>query len=869
MQDKKSNPSMIALDLLEILLLKSVDFGALGDYEEQFHRIAVKNGKISANSWLWMQVIIAFPVFFYNSFYGSIIMFKNYMKVALRNLRRQKTYALVNIAGLAAGMAVFVFFAMSGGTKLNADRFHENADRMYGVVQVLPSETEGESHNAYTPLPMLPALINEIPEIEKGLRILQPGIMTLRRDNDSFYESSILFVDNDFFNFFSFELKYGNPEAVLSQPNSIVISERVVLKYFGDEDPVGKVLTIENKLDLTVTGVAKDFPRTSSIRFEFLIPLEAAKSLITGLDDWESRRMFSIAQLAEGVDHRTLGDKLDRFMTGYIDQTPESPKDLYLFPFGDFRLHSDHIESIINSTNPAIVYVSIIFGGLLLAVVSINFINLSIARYMYRAKEIGLRKVVGAKRSQLFMQFLGESILISLIAIPFAVLFYELMQPVISSLLGGFSSIGLISGVSNSMVNYPFMIKYLFLAALIVGIFSGLYPALFLSKFHPVEIFSGSPSAIKSRGRGRRLMIILQFSFSVVFILIAGVLQNQAKVLLGSDFGFDRENVAVVRVANEIHSDIKMIENELSRHPGVISVSAAGGIPVIWAPEVQAIPDNKVDEAFNINAYGVDYDFIELMGIEIVKGRSLSEKTGDENSFVINEEVARRLNWVNPIGRQLSFGDKSGLVVGVVEDFVFTDVGFEIPLSVFYLEKENLNSVFLKYSEGTDVSKLKEDMKESWMGIFPNVPFESFTMEEHFSGFFGVIESIVGLLSVIGFTAMLFAALGLLGIASYLVEKRTKEIGIRKVLGSSNIKSIWVLIKEFIVLVAVSNLIAFLLIYFGWKWVLQFGLLFVTGISPSVYIIALLVSGLSAGVAVTSQTFKAVNANPVDTLRYE
>ncbi len=869
MGSTKTKPPKIAENLLDFLLLTSEEFGALGDYEEQYNRIAENRGEASAVIWYWIQVVLSFPVFLYNSIYGSMIMIKNYLKVALRNMKRQKSFSIINIIGLAAGMAGFIFFAMSGATKLNSDNFHKNADRMYGVVQVLPSETEVEEHNAFTPVPLLPAILDEYPEAEAGMRIMPAGRVTLSRKENSFYESGVLFVDQNFFDFFNFKLINGNPGSVFSQPHSIVLNEKMVIKYFGDEDPLGKVITIGNDLNLTVTGVAEDFPRTTSIRYEFLVPIEAARSITGGMQNWDQRKVFSMVMLSENTERKDFESKLGSLRARYNNEVQDMPNKLYLFPFLDFRLHGGEIESIINPSPAGIVYVTIIMGSLLLVIVSINFINLSIARYMYRTKEIGLRKVVGARRGQLFRQFIGESLLMSLIAIPFSILIYETIQPLITSLLGGISNIGMISNQSNSIINYPFMLKYLLGAALIVGFFSGYYPALVLSKFQPVDVIGGKTSTARNKGRGRKLMIILQFSFSILFILIAGVMRNQAGEIFRSDFGYNRENVAFVRIASEIRTDYNAINSELSKNPGILHSSACGEVPFIWAPKVEAIPENNEDNAISLNAYSVDYDFIEVMEIEILEGRSFVRERGDENSFIINKSAAEKLKWTNPLGKQLEFHGKVGTIIGVADDFIFTDIVFEIPNSVLYLGSDNLNCLVMKFSAGTDFSKLKDSMKKSWTDMVPNVPFEAFTMEEYFRGFFGVADSVVGLINVIGFTAMLFSVLGLLGVSSYLVEKRTKEVGIRKVLGATNFSSIWVLIREFVILVVISYSIASILIFIGWKKVLELGLLFITDIDPAVYLIAAIVSIASAVIAVTSQTIKAVRTNPVDSLRYE
>jgi putative ABC transport system permease protein len=317
-------------------------------------------------------------------------MFKSYLLVALRNLKKQKIFSLINIIGMAVGMAGFAIFALTAGVKLNADKFHKNADNIYSIVQVLPTANKDEQHTAFTAAPLLPALRSEFPEIKDALRIFSAGKMSLRRQRESFYEHNILFVDPNFLTFFTYEMITGNPETALSEPNSIVLSEAAAFKYFGSSDPIGKVLTLEKKTDLKVTGILKNIPRTSSIRFEFLVSMETSRTLFNLMNDWKVNQHTTFVLLPGGYDKSRLEEKLPAFIDKYIADSPVSPKRMYLFPLPDFRLKGGHITSYLASSNVTSVIIVLSIGVLLLVVVCINFINLSVARYMQRTKEVGL-----------------------------------------------------------------------------------------------------------------------------------------------------------------------------------------------------------------------------------------------------------------------------------------------------------------------------------------------------------------------------------------------------------------------------------------------------------------------------------------------
>ncbi len=797
-------------------------------------------------------------------------MIKSYVLIALRNLKKQKAYSLINIIGMAVGMAGFILFALMAGVKLRADKFHENADRIYSVVEVFQTESKEDRHLAFTPGPMAEALRAEFPDIVDVTRVYPAGRVTLKREEDSFFERSMLFVDPSFLSVFSFDMAAGNPETALREPYSMVMSEAAAEKYFGDDDPIGKVLTLQKDIIVTVTGVSKNITRTSSIRFDFLVSLETVRAISGILDDWSVHRMATFLLAPERFDKARFEEQLPAFLSRHFADSTDSPQQMYLYPFLDFRLKSQHIASLMGSSSPASVYIMFSIGVLLLLVVSINFINLATVRSMHRTKEIGLRKVIGARRPQLILQFLGESTVLSFIAIPFAIILYEIIHPLFYAYMGDIILVSFIPQVSNSIWNYPFLLKYLVVAAILTGIFSGLYPAIFLSSFQPLHVLKENFKPGRKKKRGSKAMIVFQFSLSVVFIACAALLKYQTGHLLEADFGYNRERVAFVQLGKESLGKLDVLKTEIARHREVLHVAAAGNLPLVWdSPTPVHLPEAAEDESFTMEAYGVDYGFIETLQLQITEGRAFAKDFADKNSLILNQTAVNKLDWENPLGKQLMVGDKTGTVIGIADDFLFADIGFEMPPAVLYLEPENFNVLLIRYSSADGFPDLRKYIKEQWVSLMPNQPFECLTLSEYFGRVFGLLGKLTGFLNMIGMTAVLFSCLGLMGLATYLTERRTKEIGIRKVLGASSWNIMWKMTREFLLLVGVANVFALGLVYFGWNKALQSGLLFITPINAGTYILAVSVSLFAAFLAVASQTLRAAWANPANSLRYE
>jgi putative ABC transport system permease protein len=424
--------------------------------------------------------------------------------------------------------------------------------------------------------------------------------------------------------------------------------------------------------------------------------------------------------------------------------------------------------------------------------------------------------------------------------------------------------------VSFSMWGYPFLFKYFLATTILVGFISGIYPAFYLSSFRPLLVLKGRYESGRKRRLGSKTMIIFQFIFSIIFIAFAGIINGQFENLKTSNFGFSRTGIAAISLSEETRSNRQLLQNEFSQNPEISSISASANLPIVWiSPSRVSETDKGTEESITMQAYGVDYNFVEMLDIGIIKGRSFSREFTDDNSLIISETAASKLGWDNPLGKRLTIDDRTGTVVGVAKDFVFGDIGFEMEPAILIMEKENLNYMLLKFSSTTSFKSLRDKLKRQWAGIVPNLPFECTTLDEYFQNTLGLMNKLAGFFNLIGFIAIFFSSLGLFGLTSYMIERRTKEIGIRKVLGANLNRIFWVISREFLILVAIANVVGLSIIYIAWNRLLQTGLLFITGIGPETYIAVISITFFIAVIAVASQTFKATLSNPVDTLRHE
>ncbi len=789
-------------------------------------------------------------------------MIKNYLTISWRNITKHRVYSVITMSGLVLGLGVFILFALLLFSQSDFDTFHKNSKRIFSIVQVLPRGVEKDHHSAITPAPLKEALLAEFPEIEKAARFFPPGRTVVRHGEKTFYENGVRFADADFLSIFSFAFIKGEPETALAKPYSIVLTKASAIKYFGDEDPLGNSLTLNNDFDGVVTGIIEDTPENSSIRFDFLVSFETAAAMNVRLDDWGLSNQATFLLLSDGVIPTKLDGKLSSLIQKFYPDSPESPKRLYLHPLPDFLLNSSEIECYWNTAQMSQTAIWIV-AILLLIIACINFMNLSTARYALRANEVGMRKVIGARRIQLIKQFLGESIFMAFISFPAAILFSELARPGLIALMGGGIFIA-------SVWEFPGVLILTFGVTIITGFVAGSYPAFYISAFQAVQVFRGRLIRGKRGSRFRKILVVTQFTFSIILILMTIITIQQNNHNRNVDLGFDRKGIMVANISPDARDQYDVLKKELARHTDIVSVSAAAALPIEWDTEQLVVPEGvNEDNALNMNTYGVDYGFVEMLGLEIRQGRSFSREFADLNRFIINEKAAEQLQWADPIGKQLAFGEKNGSVIGVVKDFHFKSIYLsKISPTVLYLAPENLNYLYVKVASPDKMAGATEHLRKQWRAIVPDLPFEYETLESAFinrlSG-----DKTAEMTGTLGLLAIFLSCLGLFGLSSYAVERRIKEIGIRKVLGASVSGIIQMLVRDFVKLVVVANIIAIPIAYFIMKRLIHFLYSYPTTIGAGVFVLCSVLSLLVALITVSSQTIKSALLNPAETLRYE
>lgn len=792
-------------------------------------------------------------------------MILNYYKIAVRNICKHKVYSFINIAGLALGLSIFSMAALLLEFHFSFDKFHKDYDQIYSVVQTFAKPDKKVDHSARTPAPLKQLLAGEFSEIEDVTRWIYLDEMTVTYKDKRFHEkgATAMAVDSNFLSFFSFALITGEPETVLSEPNSVVLTESAARKYFGNESPVGKTLTVllYSELPFKVTGVTKDAPLNSSLQYQLLF----SSNTFNFDNNWHIWGA-TFVKLAGRADAARLQQKFPGFIEAHLAGLTMVPKELYLLPLADLHLRSFQVEGVWHKDVQDAYLLVLAAGIAMLLVVCFNFMNLATAQYVTRFREVGVRKVMGGSQLQLMGQFLGESVLMALIAFPLAIVLNELMRPLFDALVGN----DIIGRIGPRLLKSPMMLLKCLAATIAVGLVAGSYPALFLSRFRPVKILRGDLQTGKKGVRFRQVLVVAQFIVSIFCIIFAISIIKLNNYFYQLDLGYRRDNVLVARVGyGKLSPDLEPLKNELKKHPKIVSLSAAPWTPVGWDTAFRVVPEGESErDAWTWNVYGVDYDYIELLEMKMARGRSFSRDYDESSSLIINETAARQLGWQNPIGRQLTVRDFKGVIVGVVNDFHFADLFSGIRPSVMYIRKDFLQFLYIKLSHPPD-SAVIEYIKAKWRRYIPDLPFEYSTLDEHFMDMYFPLKQFGMLIGFIGLIAIFFSCLGLFGLSTYATRRRIKEIGIRKAHGACVPDIVRHLLTDFLRLVFVANAIALPITYYATKKILHEIQTYPIKIGVNVFMLVGILSLLVAFAAVIYQTYKAARTNPVEALRYE
>ena len=787
----------------------------------------------------------------------------NYIKTALRAIRRQKGYSLINISGLAIGLTVCMLIVLWVADEWSFDRFHTNANRIYRVYRN-ESATQRKATSVLTPPPMAAALKRDFPEVIKATRFgwWRRSLVTYK--DKSFNEPGFRNVDPDFFTMFSFLLVKGDPETVFENPYSIVLTEKTAAKYFGEEDPIGKTLTVNNSYDVIITGVIRNESLNSSLEFDFLSPFEILLKESIGennADNWGFNSFGTYVMLESSASVENLNQKL----TGYLKKYAEEDTDeLVLQPLTDIHLFSNLGHDLHN--RGAIKYVWI-FSGLavfVLLIACINFMNLTTARSANRAREVGLRKAVGAGRPQLIRQFFSESILMALFALVIAFFLLEFLLPLFNTLSGK-------QLTSAWRDNATLFLGFIGLS-LLTGIISGIYPALFLSSFQPIRILKGNLRSSGANPLFRKVLVVFQFTLSVFLIIGTIIISRQLSYIRSIDLGFNREHVIHISIHGELHEKYSAIRERFLQNPDVLHVTASMSLPtsIQGSPGTPMWEGRPPDAKMEIKADFVDYDYLETFEVPLVEGRSFSREfpTDQETAFIVNEEAVRRMGLEKPVvGKRFGFWNIDGQIIGVMKDAHFQSLHQKIEPLVFKMFPDWLRRMYVKF-RSDNVAAVLASLRKTWEEMSLGYPFEYQFLDEDFDNLYRSEARLEKIFQSFAALAVFIACLGLFGLASFFAEQRTKEIGIRKVLGSSTASIVALLNHEFLKCIAAANLIAWPIAYFAMRaWLQKFA--YRTGIEIGIFLLAAALGLAAALLTVSLQTLRAARANPADSLKYE
>ena len=798
-------------------------------------------------------------------------MLRNYLKIALRNIRKSKAYFFINISGLAIGVASCILIFLFIQDELRYDRYHEKADHIFRVTEEL--STPGQKrYMAITPAPFAPTMEREFKEVVHAVRFM-PGDFNgekvlITQGNDSYYEDKWFFVDENVFSIFSFPLVKGLPKSALKEPFSVVISQKAAQKIFGDQNPIGKVITLNNRFfkdDFKITGIFMDIPGNSHFTFNFLASFVSVEvRLGRWLENWFNHMYYTYLLLEDEADPDNLEKKFPEMIEKYTGKMGKIALIPHLQPLTSIHLYS-HLENEIDANGDILyVYIFSTVAVFILIIACINFINLATARSSSRAREVGMRKVMGAYRSHLIKQFLGECFLFTLIAILMAVVIAGLLLPAFNAV----ADKELHLDVFKTWSAFGILIILTFTVTLL----SGMYPALFLSAFKPARTLKKSIFINPRSPALRKGLIVFQFSVSIALIIFTLGVMNQLKYIRTKRLGFNKDNVVVLPLRDDfLKKRSYTIKNELIQSPKVQSASASSGlpgrIPHHWILRAEGFQSQKQRPTAWVLM--VDHDYIKTMGLEIIEGRNLSEEfTSDEKQgIIINESAAVALGWESPLGKNIKTENMDGFVIGVVRDFHFKSFHQQIEPLIIYIYPEHFAYLSVRIGQ-KDIPASLEFIKRKWKELAPNYPFDYFFLDSDFDRFYHAEQRVGRIFSGFSLLAVIIATLGLFGLASYMAEKRTKEIGIRKVLGASEFSLVFLLSREFTKWVLVSNLLAWPISFYAIRsWLQNF--VYRAETSLWMFFLASTLAVIIAAATVSFQTIRSALSNPVDSLRYE
>lgn len=788
----------------------------------------------------------------------------NKLKQSFRILLKEKRITLINISGLSISLACALFMLLWVQHEMSYDRFHTDFEQLYRVEEDQYYSNAEPYHVNVTPYISGPVWKDEVPEIEEQCRLAFMGGHLFTRGDTKFFEDGIVAVDSSFFSMFSFPFKYGNTDGILREPNTMVITEELSSKYFGDENPVGQSILVNQETPFTISAVVLDPPDNTILGFKVLLPWNYIESQDRYTDTWGTNSIMTCVKLSEGSIDTLVNRKITEVTNIYkedntIDYSVASFSGIHLYSYFGF-----------GKSPGAILYVYIFAAIALfvLIIACINFMNLSTARSSIRAKEIGLRKVNGASRGQLVRQHLSESFLQTLISIILAIVLVLL-------LLGKFNLLSGIEVTASSLLSIKFIAGIAGIL-IVTTLLAGIYPAVYLSALKPVQALREQNSPKRGSGLLRKILVVFQFSLAVLLITGAIVATKQLNYMQSAELGFDKSNLIHLQLRGTLNQKYEMLRAEFMRSPDIISTSASMQAPYRIGSNSSGISwDGKdPDQDVLVSFTGVHYDFIKTMDIQLETGRGFSEEypsdfMGDTSAnWIINQTLAKLIDKEEIVGMPLTFMGRSGQVVGLMEDFHFKPLGSEIePMALAPLPASYLQHMVVRLSAENPTAGL-DYMEEKWNELLPQYPFEYTYVDDAIEGMYRAEERMSSLFGVFTIVAIIIAALGLFALASFTAQQRTKEIGIRKTLGAMEGQITTMMIRDFSLYILISLLIALPSVWFIARWWLR-EFSYRIELTPGIFIITALATITLAVLTVLYHAVRISRINPLQALWHE
>lgn len=852
--------------------LDNYDFYFLsGDIEEMYLNKKNKNGKLSGEFFVFLQITKSLPPIILDNLIWSASMFKSYLKIAYRNIRKNKIYSFINISGLSVGLACCLIILLFVKYELSFDKFHSKADRIYRV-DIEAKNTDGITYEQCVPFPFAKMFRNDFVDAGKITQIFYQTGVQIEFDEKRFVQDNVVFADSCFLNVFDYEFILGDSEALTKYPDAAVLTEELANKFFGNESPIGKTLKLNTQIEVKVLGIIRNTPKNTHMPVDMLVSLNVLNEEILGfnMNEWGVLHSSnaSYVLLPKNTAPETINNQLKTFVKKHFNEDQSKRYRIYLQPLTEIHLNAQAGGGFNYTTNKETILIFSVIGILILIIASINFVNLAVAQAIKRSKEVGMRKVIGAQRAQIVRQFMGETFLYTACSFILSIIVTEIISPYASSYLGNNSTLSVFDDWN--------IIFYLLLLFAAVSLLTGLYPAIVLSGFSPIAAFRNKISLGSRKSFSlRNSLVIFQFIISQILIISTIVISKQLEYFKEKDLGFNKSRVVTVNLPLNDQAKLDVVRSRLLQNPDVSSVTFCGGAPIsniVANTFFQKVPSNN-EERVRVTIKPIDEFYLNTFGIKLIAGRNFERYNPQDSvyKFILSESALKKIgitNSADAIGQLIQVSRLKGEIVGVTNDYHSTSLRGGIDPVImsnafqrFFLEAE------VKIS-ANNTAQTMTHIENVWKEVFPEYEFTSNYFEEYLNSLYQIEENFFSIIKVFASVAIIIGALGLLGLISFMAVQKTKEIGIRKTLGASIGNIFLIMSKEFAKNVMIANVIAWPIAYYLMtSWLQDFA--YRIDIKIWMFIVAGFAAIVITFLTLSFQAIKAAKANPVTALKYE